>query len=156
MFIRITENDKGLAVMFCIPTYKGFAVTTTINKIKEVQLQEFKMNVSPTGCSIAVCKRSNGKMMAIPFEVCLIDKNVFEKYENKQISANPTNHYNKNLSDEMYVFVHVDAIDFICEQYKDILGVIDLRAKKAKKDDEDLILSDEDWDLLNNKKEAEQ
>ena len=147
MFLRVHEEEGNMAVSMIIPTEKGFAVTYTFKNVNEIHFESYEKAVSPSDSTLLVLKKKNGKMAAIPFDMTLIDNDIYDKYK-EDIYGN-TDKIGMGLGNGVRTFVGKERINTVIDQYSTILEAFKVdNGKVTNIKSETVKVSDKDWDTI--------
>ena len=130
-----------------IPTEKGFAVTYTFKNVDEIHFESYDKAVSPTDSTLLVLKKKNGKMAAIPFDMTLIDNDIYDKYK-KDIYGD-TEKISMGLANGVKTFMKKDRMEAVIDQYSAILEAYKVDNGKVKNlKSETVKVSDKEWEQI--------
>lgn len=147
MFLRVHEEEGNMAVSMIIPTEKGFAVTYTFKNVDEIHFEFYDKAVSDSDNTLLVLKKKNGKMAAIPFDMTLVDDNIYDKYK-KDIYGN-TDKIGMGLANGVKTFVGKDKMEAVINQYSAILDAYKVDNGKIKNiKSETVKVSDKEWEQI--------
>jgi hypothetical protein len=147
MFLRVHEEEGNMAVSMLIPTEKGFAVTYTFKNVDEIHFESYDKAVSPTDSTLLVLKKKNGKMAAIPFDMALIDNDIYDRYK-KDIYGD-TEKIGMGLANGVKTFMKKDRMEAVINQYSSILEAYKVDNGKVKNlKSETVKVSDKEWEQI--------
>lgn len=139
------ECENELAVGLVIPMCDGFAIVNIVKNLKQVQFQPFDRAIKGRDQSILVCKKKNKKIVALPFEMILVDDDILEKYS-RRISGDDEI-FTTVPANNMKVIFRLDLTDSIAEEYETVLKIIkadeETFTKNAK--GENIEITSEEW-----------
>lgn len=161
MLLRIIDDGKTMSVGLTIPMEEAFMVTHTIKNIERAQIQYLDKSASPTEKAVLVCEKTNGKTLAIPFEMILLESDTFEKFRHN-ITSNTDKVKLGLATHDLSVFIAEETVEELSKRYEHTFAVAMVKDGKIKPVGEETIknLSKEDWNKINklikDSKEAKQ